>query len=420
MAILDVIKKGCLYINTATGYIKLLPKTLASLVEMNDGNTVENAITTLNSGVNNVADNLNYVSRFTQPSAVQFGVTDLLNITFGDYSNSAMWDCVISTSDASTLTNSPVTSGAFYAYRKVYVIPKATSGKYKIIVQLTEAYPTSGRRWECVYDTEENAWNGWKSVAPSDRGTATTNINNITEPGVYWINSNYVEGSPVNYGFLDVSRGSGNILQKFYVFSTGKLLTRMYLNSQWYSWTAHAIESNILDSLSSVVANTTSNKMAGALAVKELNSKFSYASAKSVIVGKYSSSWTLSTSGSNIGSSISTVNNDYYTSTSGTSCTITVKQAGLYFVHMYIQGQAGSGASAGIAGVVRSNVSVLGSTDVLYNIQYSYDGIACNANPSRVVYLSANTVLTPLLSKTGGSGTATTTGSSYLEVVKLN
>lgn len=48
MAILSTVKKGYLYFKTLTGYIKVLPKTLASLVEMADGTTVEDNINELN------------------------------------------------------------------------------------------------------------------------------------------------------------------------------------------------------------------------------------------------------------------------------------------------------------------------------------------------------------------------------------
>lgn len=48
MAILDVAKKGLITIKTAAGYVKILPRTLATLVEMSDGKSVEQKITELN------------------------------------------------------------------------------------------------------------------------------------------------------------------------------------------------------------------------------------------------------------------------------------------------------------------------------------------------------------------------------------
>ncbi len=47
MAILDTLKKGYILLKTTSGYVKLLPKTLAKLVEMEDGTNVEDAIAKL-------------------------------------------------------------------------------------------------------------------------------------------------------------------------------------------------------------------------------------------------------------------------------------------------------------------------------------------------------------------------------------
>lgn len=47
MAILDTIKKGYILLKTTSGYVKLLPRTLAKLVEMEDGTNVEDAIANL-------------------------------------------------------------------------------------------------------------------------------------------------------------------------------------------------------------------------------------------------------------------------------------------------------------------------------------------------------------------------------------
>ncbi|MCI9216255.1 MAG: hypothetical protein HFG95_04040 [Dorea sp.] len=58
MAILSTIKRGYLLIKTATGYVKLLPRTLATLVSMADGSTVESQITSLRNGVNELNSKL--------------------------------------------------------------------------------------------------------------------------------------------------------------------------------------------------------------------------------------------------------------------------------------------------------------------------------------------------------------------------
>lgn len=47
MSILRTVKKGYISIKTASGYMKLLPRTLATLVSMSDGTSVENKISSL-------------------------------------------------------------------------------------------------------------------------------------------------------------------------------------------------------------------------------------------------------------------------------------------------------------------------------------------------------------------------------------
>lgn len=41
MAILDTVKKGYMYLKTSSGYTKLLPRTYASLVSLDEGGTVQ-------------------------------------------------------------------------------------------------------------------------------------------------------------------------------------------------------------------------------------------------------------------------------------------------------------------------------------------------------------------------------------------
>ena len=48
MSILSTVKKGYMTIKTASGYVKLLPRTLATLVAMSDGKNVEEKINQLN------------------------------------------------------------------------------------------------------------------------------------------------------------------------------------------------------------------------------------------------------------------------------------------------------------------------------------------------------------------------------------
>lgn len=86
--------------------------------------------------------------------------TDLMLIQFpGDdpYSTSINYDNVVRTDDASTLINSPVTSGPFYAYRKVYPVYTPWSHHSKVFVELKEVFPQKGRIWTQAYDPN----NGW-------------------------------------------------------------------------------------------------------------------------------------------------------------------------------------------------------------------------------------------------------------------
>lgn len=90
-------------------------------------------------------------------------LTDVLIIDFknptGEYNSYG----VIATEDASKLLNSPVTDGAFYAYREVLTIKSALKD-YKVIVRLTEAYPSPGRIWIKMYNPDTSNWSGWNVI----------------------------------------------------------------------------------------------------------------------------------------------------------------------------------------------------------------------------------------------------------------
>ena len=67
MAILDTVKKGYLTLKTATGYVKLLPRTLASLVETSDGSNVQTKLDTIN---NNLYET--YIDSSTKSICIRF------------------------------------------------------------------------------------------------------------------------------------------------------------------------------------------------------------------------------------------------------------------------------------------------------------------------------------------------------------
>ena len=150
----------------------------------------------------------------------------------------------------------------------------------------------------------------------------------------------------------------------------------------------------------------------------ELNDKINNRK-NNVLIGKWGKSWNLSTTPKNIGSSKPIVDDACYKTTTGANATVTIKQSGLYCVTMYAQGSANQGASACIQAQVIANRTIVDDNYVLFGAQYSYNGFAANVNMSRIIYLENGTVLSPQIRKSDASGAAATTGSSYMEMVKL-
>lgn len=150
----------------------------------------------------------------------------------------------------------------------------------------------------------------------------------------------------------------------------------------------------------------------------ELNDKINNRK-NNVLIGKWGKSWNLSTTPKNIGSSKPIVDDDCYKTTTGANATVTIKQSGLYCVTMYAQGSANQGASACIQAQVIADRTVIDDNYFLFGSQYSYNGFSTNLNMSRIIYLENGTVLSPQIRKSDASGAAATTGSSYMEVVKL-
>lgn len=194
--------------------------------------------------------------------------TDLMLINFsGDdpYNSNTNYDNVVRTEDASTLINSPVTSGPFYAYRKVYPVYTPWSHHSKVFVELKEVFPQKGRIWTQAYDPN-NGWgdNGWthpftnKDVVPiANGGTGATNrgdalynfivggvysgnLNDLAVIGSYWINLSNCQNGPSSSGFgtMEVTRSTTiNYLQRF-TFYMGMTYYRTFTNGQWYDWRA--------------------------------------------------------------------------------------------------------------------------------------------------------------------------------------
>lgn len=152
--------------------------------------------------------------------------------------------------------------------------------------------------------------------------------------------------------------------------------------------------------------------------IAQLNDKINNRK-NNVLIGKWGKSWNLSTTPKNIGSSKPIVDDACYKTTTGANATVTIKQSGLYCVTMYAQGSANQGASACIQAQVIANRTIVDDNYVLFGAQYSYNGFPTNLNMSRIIYLENGTVLSPQIRKSDASGAAATTGSSYMEMVKL-
>lgn len=127
--------------------------------------------------------------RFFPDSAMHNLVTDCLQInTAEDWtSNSGNRDSVIATEDVSTIVNSPISSGAFYAYREIRQVECAGRNP-KTIVTLKEAYPIGGREWSRTYNPDTGHWDEqWNchdgACSHRDLGKSITDI--VTNGTVY-------------------------------------------------------------------------------------------------------------------------------------------------------------------------------------------------------------------------------------------
>lgn len=152
----------------------------------------------------------------------------------------------IMTEDASTLTNSPVTSGGFWARRTVYPVSNPT-GSQHITVELEEYEPVLGRRWLRTYYAATGKWSEkWVEISPASPldqmvSGSSANINDYTGAGLYWLNKTTVTNTPNGgTGMLIVTTSpTGNVIyQTFVSFNTGSgyVAIRCYTNSQWYPW----------------------------------------------------------------------------------------------------------------------------------------------------------------------------------------
>ena len=175
--------------------------------------------------------------------------TNVLAIATGDnntLTTEKNQPATIMTEDASTLTNSPVTSGGFWARRTVYPVSNPT-GTEHITVELEEYEPVLGRRWLRTYYAAMGKWSEkWVEISPASPldqmvSGSSANINDYTGAGLYWLVKTTVTNTPNGgSGMLIVTTSpAGNVIyQTFVSFNTssGYIATRCYTNSQWYAW----------------------------------------------------------------------------------------------------------------------------------------------------------------------------------------
>ena len=121
-------------------------------------------------------DDIAYLNKLVMSYADNHAApNDLLNVQLdGNREADNMQPGYIATEDASTLYQSPVSSGAFYAIRTVEYFPNPGH----VIVRLHESYPNNGRVWSNMYDNNFKNWYGWKENYSMDKAT-TSYVDNL-------------------------------------------------------------------------------------------------------------------------------------------------------------------------------------------------------------------------------------------------
>lgn len=132
MSILSTVKKGTWSIKTVSGYIKYLPRTLATLVDMSDGKTVEETINTINTNLSTKAPTSHASTSTTYGvgTTSNYGhVKTINNLTTSSYANgqalSAYQGYLLNTS-LSNKSNSDHTHDSRY-YTETEINTKLTS-----------------------------------------------------------------------------------------------------------------------------------------------------------------------------------------------------------------------------------------------------------------------------------------------------
>lgn len=152
------------------------------VIGINNGGTGANNATDARINLGAAASEVEHYAPYW--GANQQPTNDLWLIDINDNFGTANYDMSFGTEDASTLINSPVTSGPFYGYRKIYQVHSSAANHYKTIVELHEAYPSRGRIWTSEYNPD-SGWSGWwhtytnaDQIPVSNGGTGASNSYN--------------------------------------------------------------------------------------------------------------------------------------------------------------------------------------------------------------------------------------------------
>lgn len=212
----------------------------------------------------NIRGNLHVSGGVANGGATNQSVIDLLNIDVGNPYGTSNYDCSFGTDDASTLINSPVTSGPFYAYRRTYLVYNKVNNFYNTTVELHESYPQRGRIWKREYAPNMGWSSHWSysftnnDVVPiANGGTGATNrgdalynfivggvysgnLNELATVGTYCMDLSNCSNGPSGsgWGTMEVTRSTNsNYLQRF-TFEMGMTYYRIFTNGRWYDWRA--------------------------------------------------------------------------------------------------------------------------------------------------------------------------------------
>jgi hypothetical protein len=121
--------------------------------------------------------------------------TNLLDVDLKNPLSSKNKAHKIGVNDASTLSNSPITTGAFFGEWE-YTFHTISGDKSRAFVKITEYYPINGRIWFNHYNW--TAWTGWRN----DYDRVTNNVNTL--------NTTIGGKAPTNHASAETTYGVGN------------------------------------------------------------------------------------------------------------------------------------------------------------------------------------------------------------------